>query len=86
MLLRQMTAGPKEHATQSGLKPGTAIAELMPWVVGYCHVCGRRAYRYPKARSRASPEPYPRSGMQLWPRALPRPLRFHPRLRLLLIC
>ncbi|GEL68677.1 hypothetical protein MVI01_04610 [Myxococcus virescens] len=46
-------------------------------VEGYNHVCRRKSCGYAVKKSHAVPEPCPRCGMKLWPRALPRPLRFH---------
>jgi integrase len=46
-------------------------------VEGYNHVCRRKGCGYAVKKSHAVPEPCPRCGMKLWPKPLPRPLRFH---------
>ena len=46
-------------------------------VEGYNHVCRRKGCTYAARKSRAVPESCPRCGMKLWPKPLPRSLRFH---------
>ncbi len=46
-------------------------------VMGYRHVCRRKGCGHTETKSHAVSESCPRCGMKLWPRALPRPLRFH---------
>ncbi len=46
-------------------------------VEGYRHVCRRKGCGHTETKSHAVSEPCPHCGMKLWPRALPRPLRFH---------
>ncbi|WP_257448297.1 site-specific integrase [Archangium lipolyticum] len=44
---------------------------------GYNPVCRRKGCGYRARKRHGVPEPCPRRGMKPWPRALPRPLRFH---------
>ena len=46
-------------------------------VEGYNHVCRRKGCGYSARKSHALAEPCPRCGMKLWPKPLPRSLRFH---------
>jgi hypothetical protein len=46
-------------------------------VEGYRHVCRRKGCGHAETKSHAVSEPCPHCGMKLWPRARPRPLRFH---------
>ena len=41
------------------------------------HVCRRKACGYTATKSHTVSKPCPRCGMKLWPKPLPRPLRFH---------
>ena len=73
---------PREDGTQH--RPDVALHKVLRralgragLVEGYNHVCRRKGCGYKARKRHGVPEPCPRCGMKLWPRALPRPLRFH---------
>jgi len=68
------TQHPPDIALHKVLRRALGRAGL---VEGYRHVCRRKGCGYEERQAHAVPAACPRCGMKLWPRALPRPLRFH---------
>lgn len=73
---------PREDGSQH--PPDLALHKVLRRALGraglvesYRHVCRRKGCGHAERKSHAVSEPCPRCGMKLWPRALPRPLRFH---------